>query len=740
MEDIDRDREQGRAKAAKAAPPARPAWVDEQDGGQLPSVRRERAVRRPVPGKHEDDGLWLHVLETGAGLAVTAWVAAVIIPHAVPLWMISAFAATITAVTWVTAVSLTNSAAMAWYLTTWGLVLTSWITAARLAGPWRGTVIFALMLPVLALTPIGVAVIRKFRDRVNRVAETGRDSANIRECRYWEGLLARLDVPGVTVRDVIKVDGGYQVHCRLAKAAEGRRVAALPDAETARRICVHKRLATGAVYIENEPLGGSAADFIIHVRSAAGPRLARFLPAENHLLSVNREFALGVLDTGREFRLKLREVVVFICGLRGSGKSTLLNVFIAQLCRMPDALVFMIDLKGGQEARAWLMPWLQGWTKRPAIDWLATTREEASIMLDALWRAGTARAESSSHGRKLRPSREFPAIIVICDETAVMTGHFLREDGISNAKLAVRLLQIAETFRSVAIDPVVAAVRAVVDVTGNSGIKAMSEVRIGMRVSTAEEGRAIFPDNPQAAKQLSQLKERGQGIPKVGAELYPPVHFYNITDGNPDDDGHPTEDRITPIVLAAADRRPEPEQLIKDSMNTVRVQIGGKDMGVYDARWEQPHIKGLLASWRADAGVPDRPEPAPRPGRPGRLPVTPQDDREMFDEIVRQDTLLRDMDPGLADDDEPGHRLHPARKRLYEMLIEAGPRGRQAGVLWTMLGNEGLTVTRQTVHEWLRQAGQKGYARQVGKPQSGRSRWIWILAEGREFDIPGMHE
>jgi hypothetical protein len=28
--------------------------------------------------------------------------------------------------------------------------------------------------------------------------------------------------------------------------------------------------------------------------------------------------------------------------------------------------------------------------------------------------------------------------------------------------------------------------------------------------------------------------------------------------------------------------------------------------------------------------------------------------------------------------------------------------------------------------------------RQTGKPQSGRSRWIWMLPEGGEFDIPGM--
>jgi len=698
-------------------------------------ARRDSRARGPLPGRHDEDGLWLHVLETGGLVALLTWISAVVVPHHVPVWQISVLAAIITAVTWYTSLSLTGSFAMAGYLGAWGAALASWITAARMTSPWRGMVIFALLLVVAVLTPAGVTVIRRHRDRVSRSAATGRDTASDRECRYWEGLLARLETPGVSVRDVIRVDGGYQVHCRLAKAAEGRRVAATPDADTARRICVHKRLPKGAVYIEEEPLGGSAADFIVHVRTDTGPRLARFLPAENSLLSVNREFALGVLDTGREFLLKLREVVVFICGVRGSGKSTLLNVFIAQLCRMPDALTFMIDLKGGQEARAWLMPWILGYTDRPAIDWLATTREEARTMLDALWAAGKARAESGKYGRKLRPSRSAPAFIVICDETAVMTGHFIREDGISNTALAIKLLQIAETFRSVAIDPVVAAVRAMVDVTGNSGLKAMSEVRIGMRVATAEEGRAIFPDHPAAARQLAQLKDRGSGIPKVGSELSPPVHFYNITDGNPDDDGHPTEDRITPVVLSTADRCPQPEQFVQDAMNEIRIRVGDQDRGAYEARWEQPHIARLLEQWKAEAGVRDRPAPPPDPRPGGPVDARPED---QFFDLVRQDALLRDLaDPGL-DDDDPGHRLHPARKRMYQLLIERGPQGYTAGMLWTRLLNEGLTISRQTVHEWLTQTEKKGYVHRTGKPKSGRSRWIWRLPEGDEFDIPGM--
>ena len=570
------------------------------------------------------------------------------------------------------------------------------------------------------------------------MSESGRDNANVREIAYWAGLLPKFGLQGVKVRDVIKADGGYQVHCRLGKVTDGRHVSgieAVRELAGSDRITQHKRLPKGSVYIEEAPEGatGGAADFVIHVRTVTGPRLSRYLPADNGVLSVNRKFALGVHDNGKQFMLRLREVVVFIVGLRGSGKSTLLNVFVAQLCRMPDALVFMIDLKGGQEARAWLMPWLRGWTDRPAIDWLATTREEADVMLDALKRAGYARAESGKYGKKLIPSPATPAFIPICDESTVMTGHFIREDGLSNSKLAVKLLQVAETFRSVGFDPIVAAVRAVVDSTGNSGYKAMSDVRIGMRVATTEEGRQIFPDNLPAARQLAQLKDRGMGIPKVGAELFPPVHFYHLTDGEPDDDGNPTEDRITPIVLATADRCPQPEQLVIDAMNEVRVTVRvgdeDKEMGVYEARWEQPHIRELMQKWLAEAGESLPPE---TPETPEQSPDETGGQDDPFDYWEDQLSGVRDLD---EDGDDPGQKLHPARKRMRQLLIDRGHDGYQAGKLHEQICKEGLNVARETMQRWLNADEKKGYVFRTGKP---RSRWVWKLREGQEFDIPGM--
>jgi hypothetical protein len=708
------------------ARPARPAWAAEPDvveQGPAPRPRRERLPRQPVPGTHAEDGLWEHALIIGGLVTLGTFAAAVYVPHGVLWWQITTAMAIITAVTWWNALNLTGSMGMAAYLGIWGACLTAWMTAARLSSPWHGMLILVLLLMFSSLTPTGVTVIRRHRHRAKVIAESGRDNANIREILHWKDLLPMFGLRGVIVRDVIRRNGGYEVHCRLGKVTPGAPAPSGIEAvrELPQKIEPHKRYRKGSVYIEEpDDTPGGSADFIIHVRSVTGPRLTRFLPADNGLLSVNRQFALGVHDNGRPFMLLLREVVVFIVGLVGWGKSTLMNIFIAQLSRMPDVIIFMIDLKGGQEARAWLMPWLRDWTEEPVIHWLATTRQEADAMLDALKRAGQARAESGRYGKKLRPSPQAPQFVVLCDESTVMTGHQVREDGLYNTQLATKLLQIAELFRSVAIVPVVSSVRAVVENTGKSGYKAMSGVRIGMKVASVEEGRQLFPDDLPAARQLAQIRDKGMFIPKVGAELHSPVHGYNITDGELDDDGNPTEDRITPIARACGtrERRPQPEQFVIDAMGEA-----------YAKRWESENIRRLTQQWLAEAG--DSLPPAPAEQSPD-APDSGDDDS--FDYDYWEGKLNSGV--GLDDDgDDPGRPLHPARKRMRQLLMQRGRDGYRAGILHEQLCSEGLNVARETVQRWLNADEKLGYVFRTDKP---RSKWVWRLAPGAEFDLPGM--
>ena len=203
-----------------------------------------------------------------------------------------------------------------------------------------------------------------------------------------------------------------------------------------------------------------------------------------------------------------------IVGVIGSGKSNVLNVFIAQLALCEDALIFVVDLKGGRMARPWLMPWLEDpdGVRRPVIDWLATTRKEADLMLDTLLAAGDTRAAKGSGGEKITPRRDMPQVVILFDETAVATGHGRKDDEVSSRALAVKVARLAETYRSEAFVPVVSAIRGDVETLGLTAIKAQALARIGLRVSQSGDGDSVFPDNHAAAKALANIQDDGAGL------------------------------------------------------------------------------------------------------------------------------------------------------------------------------------------------------------------------------------
>jgi hypothetical protein len=147
----------------------------------------------------------------------------------------------------------------------------------------------------------------------------------------------------------------------------------------------------------------------------------------------------------------------------------------------------------------------------------------------------------------------------------------------------------------------------------------------------------------------------------------------------------------------------------------------------YENRWKSENISRLTQQWLAEAGTSLSPAP------PEQGPDAPEGgDNDPFDyweDQLRSGTVLDD------DGDDPGQRLRPERKRMRELLIQRGPAGYTAGKLWDQLCSEGLNVARETVCRWLAADEKKGYVFRTGKP---RSRWVWRLGPGKEFDLPGM--
>jgi hypothetical protein len=666
---------------------------------------RPRSRSKAIPVEQH---LWRHSIESGVlvMLGVIALTAA--FAKVTPVWFIVVAGLSLTVVIWYTSLRTTASLVMANYLGSWGFLVTAWMAAAAHIGVWHSYMLAALCIPGGLLAVLGAPAIGHHREEVRRADEEHERKADVLPLRRWERRLARLGAGNLAILDISDDEAGNkQVTGRLGKATEHDRgytfdqLAALAD-PLARDL----RLPAGSIHFEQpRGQGFSAADFIIHVREQHGPRPEIYLPAENFLRSINKPFPIGQMANRRPFEMTYREVVVMVIGVRGSGKSNLENVFIAQLARCLDALIFMIDLKGGRAARPWMMPWIQGHAERPVVDWLATTREEADLMLDALLAAGDARSRSGSDGQggfgeKITPSFDTPAIILVVDETAVMTGHNIRtkdENGniLSNTSLATKLARLAETYRSEAIDPLVAALRGNIDIMGSTAVKAMATYRIGLACADATDGGRVFPDDYRAAQALARLGEPGLGLVKDGPDISPPIRFFRIT-----------EQLITDIALWAADAGalPEPEDRIKLAMGAA-----------YEERWDREHGQALKREWRESAGL---------PGAQAR-----EGDGDYWSIVA-----------SIEDPDKPPDPRHAELRRI--MIEQAKlarqqkrePGGYTVGRLVSLLALRNQVVRREVVTRWLGKDKERGMVLNTGKPLH---RWVWT-GPLDEIDIPGM--
>ena len=402
--------------------------------------------------------------------------------------------------------------------------------------------------------------------------------------------------------------------------------------------------------------------------------------------------------------------------------SNLLNVLLAQLSRCPDVLIFAIDVKGGRMAAPWVEPWLAGRTSRPVVDWLATDREEAELMLRALLRAVQARSRSGSGGEKITPSPRQPAILLVCDEIAVilgigMGGPRTSHEGVTNTTLAGLATQLVMTGRSEAIDLIMATQRGTVTMTGSADLKSQCGLRIGLGVASEADARLIIPDDIQIAADLARLRHPGTGIVqqgKYGRVL--PVKFYRIE-----------HEAIASIAEQSGAIRPDPDPLLAEAL--------GPD---YVTRWERalasrapgtaqaaPAVQAAVRQATAAAAppAPAQTRPAAQPPAAAPLPrrrpsaaagVGPGGQRGSTFERLAEFTAA--AAPGSAAD-----AAHPGRQRMLAMLERAGVRGMTVRAIAEQLATDGPEVAHQTVHRWLTEELAAG---RVEHASYGRWKWV----------------
>lgn len=579
---------------------------------------------------------------------------------ATPEWLSGALSATAAAAVLTPVLARSGPGLAAGYTLACVVAGGCWLAFAAAASPatWLAAGTLAAAAAALAsLYPLLRRHQRAQAEQARMRAEAERRKAADRK---WPDLLERLGYTGISFRAETRTRSGQTV--RLGLPTSGR-VKYGTLAEATERIEIAARLRHGAIRLER---GGRADEVLLHVAERDVLAETIVLPDDAEPLSVNQPLPIGLHEDGTTCTITLREVAALIVGLRGAGKSNLINVLIAQLSRCRDAVIFMIDLKGGRTALPWLRPWLDGRAAGPVIDWLATTRVEAERMLRAVLRGIDARAHSGAGGEKITPSPSLPAVILIIEEVAVIfgmnSGPRSSLEGTTNTTLAALGTQVTQLGRSEAIDPVLVAQRGAVTMIGSTDLKSQCALRIGLGVATEADARLVIPDDTHIAADLARLVHPGSGIVQSRDGRPVPVKFYRLT-----------HDRIADIAKFAGPYRPPLDPMLAAAL--------GED---YRLRWS--------------------PE---RTGHLYRLPAQAADRDSQFAAMAA--AARAGAGNGADDANAPGL----ARKRMLQLLDAAGVMGATTARLQSMLQMEGFAAARQVLDNWLAEEETAGRVRRA---------------------------
>lgn len=323
--------------------------------------------------------------------------------------------------------------------------------------------------------------------------------------------------------------------------------------------------------------GASAGELVLNVFDRDVLAEVIPYPFETGPKSIHRPMALGEYATGEVCVITFRELAALMVGIKGRGKSALLNTHLAYLTGCTDAVVWMMDGKGGRTGRPWLQPFLE-YVKQghgdavPALDWLAVTEPEYDAMLLAVNAAIKSRSRGS--GDKVDPSPTTPSIILIVEEASVITG----TGNYGNVKRADLAKGAVVQGRSEAVDAIFASQRATVTMLGNGDMKSNLDLRYGLGVVDPYDARDIFTDGKLSASLFAlgdDKRYRGVFLMQApGSRRVMPVKGYWIE-----------PDAVPGIAKRNAQYRPKLDGETADFVDAYLTQMGVP--GGYYGRWDR---------------------------------------------------------------------------------------------------------------------------------------------------------
>lgn len=578
-------------------------------------------------------------------------------------------------------------------------VIALWLVGMIIACPWAG---HAMMLTV----PLKDSGDPKM---IEGPKEEEADAAAERQAEMdkFAHMFSEIGCKGVQVVDYAEEKTGRILRLQLPRSGK---VTLTTLEAAAKQIQVILRLKDGGVEFTT---GDHSADIMMKLREREvlvdSPRLR----PEVHAKTINEPFAIGVQENGEVLRIFLRELHMFIVGTTGAGKSNLINVILAQLSYCNDTLIWVIDMKGGRTAKPWLQAWTEGKANAPAIDWVATTREEAWLMMTAFQEAIEARMNSGIGGSKITPSPSMPQIILICDEMAILFGALrggraeVGEGAATNQKFIKTAEGSVQMARSEACTSLWATQRGTNTMAASGDLKSLCKLRIALGAATEGDLRYVIPDAKLAQKQMALMATTpGIGMAVVGRDASQLSKFFwhdhiegECSEGG--NDGCPPHCPVYRTSLEVGNIRPGLDRMTAEHLGDA-----------YASRWQrvstQPALQRMFSS---------------EPHRGAATAVIDDVDTSQFDAIVQS---------GFGED--PEKDIHPARKRMRELLATRGTAGASPKWLFDHLENEGLKFVRETGQRWLKQDEGLGIIH-----QASYGRWkIGPKPEGADSDGNGQ--
>jgi hypothetical protein len=242
--------------------------------------------------------------------------------------------------------------------------------------------------------------------------------------------------------------------------------------------------------------------------------------------SVNKPFIVGRSETGEWKKVDARGHWM-LNGVSRAGKSNFLSVLLGNLAATDDALVFLIDMKGGLAGR---------WHK--AADWVAIEVDEAELMLNALDNVVKVRQRAYMHlskdGDQIVPTPKLPAIFVVVDEYAATAGSSAERTS-SGSTLVRTLTRLKERGAGSAVYMIESSQDGSLETLVSEKSRAQATRRVCFRVEKVDH--AEYTLGMDAHKLEPTTLQDGEFFLRVGGNVdQTPIRAQFMTDPEVDED------------------------------------------------------------------------------------------------------------------------------------------------------------------------------------------------------------